>query len=89
MTVLLFRNYNSEEATYGVDAMEETHRSMIGELKKKGKDLICPSPTLKASAGQHSVFSVLDHKGTGSLNNWLVFGIYKKWVVCLLSHYRN
>jgi hypothetical protein len=36
MTVLLFKNYNSKEAAYGVEAMEETHRSMIGEIKKKG-----------------------------------------------------
>jgi hypothetical protein len=56
---------------------EETHRSMIGELKKKGKtDLICPSPTLKAKVGQHSVYSVLGQKGIGRLNNWLVFWIY-------------
>jgi hypothetical protein len=33
MTFLRFKNYNSEEAAYGVDAMEETLRSMIGELK--------------------------------------------------------
>ncbi len=36
MNLLRFKNYNIKEAAYGVDAMEETHRSMIGELKKKG-----------------------------------------------------
>ncbi len=48
MTVLLFRNYNSEEATYGVDAMEETHRSMIGELKKEGKRPNLPKPNAQS-----------------------------------------
>ena len=75
MSLLRFKNYNSKEAAYGVDAMEETHRNMIGELKKKGNKTYsvqaqCSKPT------QCSVYSELEQKGTGRLNNWLVFWIY-------------
>jgi hypothetical protein len=43
MRVLRFKNYNNEEAAYGVDAMEETHRSMIVGLKGREKRPIRPA----------------------------------------------
>jgi|GEM_PF-5754480 len=35
MSLLRFKNYNIKEVDSGVDAMEETYGSMIGEIKKK------------------------------------------------------